>query len=668
MGAFLLVVSLLPGSFAAATPAEPDFLAMSMEDLLTFKVPLVYAASKRAQRQSEAPSSVSIVTADDIRHYGYRTLGAMLNSLRGFDVTNDRTYSFLGVRGFNRPGDYGGRNLLMVDGHRTNEALFDSTFFEQEFALDVDLIDRVEVVRGPGSALYGNNAFFSVINVIPKRGQDIQRCELSAGAGSLHAYQGRFTLGRRLSATADILLSGSFYAQEGEGRIRYVSADPARPLPNGGVAEQLDEERAHSIFLRMRLGDLTLAGGHASREKATSPAVYASTGAVFNDPFARNTDRPSYVDLKFERLLDHDWSILARLGYNRYVYFSPQQFDYVGLGDPADYTVNYNQTRSQALGAEVQVGKTLSGRHVITAGAEFRELFDNFYQNEDVHPAFTYLSINPHERTWGLFANAEVQLFRADLMLHAGVRYDGFSAFDSALSPRAALIAHPWVSTAFKLTHGRAYRTPNIYESVYNQTWDTPGEEAPRPERIRSYEASWEQTYGRQVRTSVSAFWNQITDLIDTDPTRDRLINIGRVSGRGVEFEVEGQVPSGWRGRFSLAAQTTRDARTQRTLTNSPRVLAKLNVVVPLLRERIFAGLELQHHGAVDSVYDTRIADYRLLNVTVFGRELVRGCEITASVQNLLNRAYAFPASPSYLQAELPQVGRTLRLKVTWKL
>lgn len=671
----LLACALVPvialaadGSESTATKAaEPDFTSLSLEDLGEIKMPSVYSASKHEERMADAPASVSVVTAEDIQQYGYRTLADILNSVRGFYVTSDRTYNFLGVRGFNRPGDYGGRNLLLVDGHRMNEALFDTTSYGHDFGLDVNLIDRVEVVRGPGSTLYGNNAFFSVVNVIPKRGQDYNWGEVSVGGGNFESYQGRFTVGKQLTKGLEFLFSGSYYDSQGEEKIKYVSADPAHPLPNGGVAVNRDYERAYSVFGQVRYLDFTLSGAFNSREKAASTAPYFSSGAVFNDSQAVNTDEPAYVDLKFERQFADDWSLLARVGYNYYAYHAPAQFDYGFTGNPADYTVNYDQMRSQALGGEVQVGKTLFERHQITFGAEYRDLFENFYQNQDLNPATIYTSINPHQNSWGVFANAEVQLYRTNLLLHAGLRYDGFSEFDPALSPRAALIAHPWATTTLRFNYGQAYRTPNVYESVFNSLPGNGGGDAPAPETIRSYEVAWEQDIGKHFRSTVVGYLNQIHDLIDNDPAQARLVNLGDVESRGLEFELEGHGRSGLRGRVSYALQETRDTVTNRKLSNSPEHLAKLSFVLPLYRDKMFAGFEVQYHGAVTSLYDTQVQDFWLLNVTLFTQKIVKGLEFSASVQNLLDEEYAFPANTRQVQAELPQPGRTLWFKLTYK-
>jgi iron complex outermembrane receptor protein len=146
----LLVLSFLiafdPGSlFAQGVPAHPDLMHMSLEDLMQIEIDSVYGASGYEQKVTEAPASIPVITADEIRRYDYRTLADILRNVPGFYVTYDRNYSYLGVRGFGRPGDYNSRVLVLVDGHRTDDNIFDEALVGTEFPLDIDLVDRVEV-------------------------------------------------------------------------------------------------------------------------------------------------------------------------------------------------------------------------------------------------------------------------------------------------------------------------------------------------------------------------------------------------------------------------------------------------------------------------------------------------------------------------------------------
>ena len=173
---------LKPGT--PAPSSSDDLFGMNLDQLMKVEVPVVYGASKHEQKITEAPSAVSIITADDIKKSGHRTLREILNGVRGFYVTFDRMYSYIGVRGVNRPGDFGGRVLITVDGHRMNDPIYDSALSGTDAFLDVDMIDRVEVIRGPGSSLYGNNAVFAVINVITRKASTFQWGEVSGSVGS----------------------------------------------------------------------------------------------------------------------------------------------------------------------------------------------------------------------------------------------------------------------------------------------------------------------------------------------------------------------------------------------------------------------------------------------------------------------------------------------------
>jgi iron complex outermembrane receptor protein len=183
----------VPPETVSAPGTAPKLTQWSLEELTALKVDTVYGASRHEQLETEAPSSVTVVSAQDVKKYGYRTLADLLQAVRGMYVTYDRGYTYIGIRGMNRPGDFGGRVLIAINGHRLNDPIYDQAVNGTEFPLDVDLIDHVEVIRGPGSSLYGNNAFFTVINVItaitssaltraPPAARPARRCSTRTGA------------------------------------------------------------------------------------------------------------------------------------------------------------------------------------------------------------------------------------------------------------------------------------------------------------------------------------------------------------------------------------------------------------------------------------------------------------------------------------------------------
>ena len=150
MGTARAQSNLPPDLPASATPTGDG------EESIVFQnIPSVYGAVKYDQKVTEAPASITIITADQIKKYGYRNFTQILDSVPGFFTTNDRNYDYVGIRGFNRPGDYNSRVLLLIDNHRLNDAVYDQAPIGNDGPIDVDLIDRVEIIRGPSSSLYG---------------------------------------------------------------------------------------------------------------------------------------------------------------------------------------------------------------------------------------------------------------------------------------------------------------------------------------------------------------------------------------------------------------------------------------------------------------------------------------------------------------------------------
>ena len=164
--------------------------ARSGADQLFDLVPVVTAASRFAQGTGEAPASISVITGEEIRRFGYRTVADVLTSVRGIYSSNDRNYTYLGLRGFAETGNYNSRTLVLLDGHRLNEPLADAAYFGLESAVAIEDIERVEVIRGPGSSLYGTNALLGVINIVSKR-TDWRGVRVGAETGNLGTYRGR---------------------------------------------------------------------------------------------------------------------------------------------------------------------------------------------------------------------------------------------------------------------------------------------------------------------------------------------------------------------------------------------------------------------------------------------------------------------------------------------
>jgi iron complex outermembrane receptor protein len=165
------------GPLADAT----ELAQMSLDDLLRVEV---QGASRYAQPLADSPASVTVIEQQELQRHGYRNLAEALSSVSGVYVSNDRNYSYLGVRGFSRPGDYNSRILLLTDGARRNDALYDQAHIGNESPIETDWVKRLEFVSGPASAVYGANALFGIVNAVMLDGGDINGARLTADVGS----------------------------------------------------------------------------------------------------------------------------------------------------------------------------------------------------------------------------------------------------------------------------------------------------------------------------------------------------------------------------------------------------------------------------------------------------------------------------------------------------
>src|SRR5271154_5871345 len=215
----------------SADSAARNLDSLSIEQLMQVKVE---GAALHPQTLQDAPASVTVITAEDIRKYGYRTLGEALSAVRGFYVTNDRSYEAIGVRGFSLPGDYSSHLLVMVNGHNMADNIFDyMLYFENDFPIEMNLIKQIEIIRGPASALYGSNAMFATINIVTKSPAEAGPLTLTADTGSFGEKKAQIVETASLGG-AQVLFSGSVFNNAGQSPLFFPQFDT--PQNNDGNA------------------------------------------------------------------------------------------------------------------------------------------------------------------------------------------------------------------------------------------------------------------------------------------------------------------------------------------------------------------------------------------------------------------------------------------------
>jgi outer membrane receptor for ferrienterochelin and colicins len=656
LGMVLSVVPILPENGHAQAQGV-DAIDLSPEEL---KVVHVYSASMYLQSDREAPASVTIITADQIHKFGYRTLAEILNTVRGFYASHDRNYSYIGVRGFSRPGDYNDRIQVLIDGHRMNDNVYGQALIGTEFPLDVDLIDRVEIVRGPSSAVYGTSAFFAVVNVITKDAAAVGGVELSADAGGANSYRGRASYAGTAHGL-EWLLSGTIYHSAGSSQLFFPAFDS--PATNSGIAKNADGDSSKSAFSRVKFGRLSFEALISTRDKNIPTASF---GTIFNDPRTKTVDATGYLDLQYNRTVKRDTDVTLRLSYDKDAYHGV-------YADPSEQpqgnsVLNQDLEWGDWLTFDANVIRTLWTRHKITLGAEIQDNLRQDQSNYNASPYFLFLQDRRTSANWAVFGQDEFTLNRK-LIFYAGFRHDQYQTFGGTTNPRFALIFTPAKSTTLKLIYGQAFRAPNNYELYFRDGFSVVGNPGLRPERIRSVEFAWEQGLGANYRISASVFGNAIANLIAQQviPENDMLIyeNFQTIRSRGLEWEVAGKTKNELEGRISYSLQRTEDLATGRTLSNSPAQLIKVSLTCPLLHRTFSTSIEAQYTSPRKTDVGTGVNRYATANFTATSREFAGGFHLSASIYNLFNHKYSDPVGTEIQGSILQQNGIDFRVQVS---
>jgi outer membrane receptor protein involved in Fe transport len=648
----ILVATL--AAFGAPVDAQQASTSdVSLDSLLNTHIS---AASKYAQISSAAPGSVTIVSSDDIKSYGYRNLQEVLENVRGFYVSNDRNFSYLGTRGFSRTSDYNSRVLMLIDGHSINDQLLGSTPVGTDLPINLDAVERIEIVQGPGSALYGTGAMFAVINIVTKTALALDGGIVRVGVGSVGervtGVAGGHTFGSRLSVTGSALLTN---VKGGDQYYREFDT----PATQNGVARGLDWEHGVSGYGTLKWSELTVQTGYRTRSKGIPTAPF---GMVFGDSRAQAVDKTFWGDVA----LQHEWS--GSVTFTGRVYTDYTNYNSVYPFDPSPSTYDI-ATGSTSAGTEMMLGWEPSSRLRLTAGTDDRFVTRATY-SEHIGDLPASSDDAPFHVLSG-FAQSELQLWPS-AMLVTGVRVDRYSTVGSATTPRLGLILTPTTRTTIKLLYGEAFRAPSAGQASL-----TAGafEENPnlKPERIATTEINMQQRLGSALLFDVSAYRYVLHDLIDQSFVGYKIVyqNLSSAEATGLEFQLDARPVGPLSAHVSYVLQEAKDAQ-EKTLTNSPQQVANIGVTAHA-GESLRAAVQLRYESGRRTLASETSPFLR--TDTNFGFQpgglgslsWLRNTELGLRVTNVFDVAYATPAGAGNRQDTIAADGRTYALRMEWQ-
>jgi iron complex outermembrane receptor protein len=570
---------------AAAHAAEPA--ALGLDELLQTEV---QGASRHLEPVLDAPAIVSSIGRTQADALGHVTVGDMLARLPGIYLTTSRGYSSVGLRGFNRPGDYNARMLMTIDGFRVNDAIYDQALPEYEFPIVADWVKRLELVSSPAAAMYGSNALLGVANVVTLDGADAPglRLRTSIGEAGSHLLTGQYGWH---DGDSDVFIGLAGHQLAGQ---TLQAAELASPTAPGGRVAGLDGTGYHSLFAKLRHGAWRLTLVDQQRDKDLATAPY---GTVPGADGTRYRDRYRYAELAFEPGWLGDWRPSLRLDG------SHTRFDghYVYPGSsPGTTLVNRDLDSAESTGLSTALQWRGWINHAWTFGFDARRVLRARQLNEDLSPAWTYLDRTDRRDQWAVYLQDQIRLSER-LSITLGARNDHVEGFPEEVSPRLALIYRRSENEALKLMVSRAFRAPNFAERYYDDgNVSQRANPALEPEHVTTVELGWERGLGANTRLSASLYqyrMRQLIDFVALNATLSQYQNVSDAHGEGIDLDLEHRFGGGWQWRGSLSLAQARAQH--RTLTNSPHWLFKSHLFGPLSPDWE-AGFELQAIGHRD--------------------------------------------------------------------
>ncbi|HEX9579376.1 MAG TPA: TonB-dependent receptor [Myxococcales bacterium] len=669
----------------AAEGREPERTLFAVRDgdrtfmdlKLRHQQPRVVAAERQLTRAEDAPASVTIIGHEEIRAFGYTTLAQALRSVRGLYATSDRSYDSFGVRGFSPPGVYNNKVLVLSDGHVTNDISSGQGFIGRDFDVDLDDVERIEVVRGPGSVMYGSAAFFAVINVVHRAAGEGQRFQAGAGMASLGESTGTLQASMGGGGSG---ITARVAGLRGDGEN--VFAAPPRDLPQQ-FAIGFDDEKAGHADLRAHSGDFALAAVFNRRDKTIPTGPWDTFGLSGT----QNTDQRFFAEGTFS----HDFSGLgldARASYD-------------GARNAADYAIKNSDPGHATRNADWGEGEVrlrlpeLFGNHLF-AGGEVQRIFRT--ELFIVVPGSVAGDQRHTQTVASGYLGDDLQLGRR-VKISAAVRYDAYfgeaGVPDPQINPRIAVITEPYTGGRLKLMGGTAYRAPTLNERYFHNGQQIAAEGTPpelgrgtspnhlEPEKVRTLEFEHTHQLGEETQLVLAGYWSRIDQII-----RLKSIKYADVSGAvhsgvfrfqnksaltfsaGLEGEVRWQPMPG--ALLSLWYSFNRIANNNESpdVPNAPAHTGALRAMFPLAYDRLSLSTEVVYNSyrltTTDATYPSaeRIGEQLLWNAGISGQYAPWRLRYGAFVDNLLDQQVLLPGGLEipFQSHAVPQIGRTFRV------
>ncbi len=649
---------------------------------------IVTIATKHGIPISKAPSIVSVIEAKQIKQMGFRTLVDILKTVPGFDVSmtsfGTRNIAVRGV-GFQNSE----RVRVLIDGHPVNDPFWGGAMSSFD-DLVVENIKRLEVIRGPGSALYGKNAFTGIINVITKDTEDIDGIQWTASGGKFDTQNYNMLFGKEYRG---MKISGFFDFFDTQGFSRKVEQDNLFPASFSMSPGRTDNRKEKTdLNLKLLYKHFELKGKYMKKRRA----AYIGIGNSLTDD---NDIKDTYMfaELAYNSLpLGGKLDMIPKVYYDQYIYDNFLEVRPDGFTSGPFVYPNGFQGRVVAkettLGFEDQFNYTVFDGNRLTFGFQYEWIHQNDVRSSEYtfDPSNSFLPVTPSVSTdftdthpftrdratrqiWSVYMQDEWNI-TDDIDLTVGVRHDNFTRFGGTTNPRVGLVWRFIENAHLKFLFGTAFRAPNFRELFLKNQSVVVGNSNLDPEKINTYELEIGYNFTKHISGNIDFFFNRNRDIIVLKPISagsgvEKYQNEGGNRIKGVEMEIKADFG---KDDYAYANYTYQDAEETRDRNRLPLVpIHKANFGINKgFGKHVNAHLNTFITGPRPRENaDTRrdLPSHTLVNLTLIGKNFMENFEIRGSVFNLLGKGYDDPSALGGVPTDYPQPRRSFMVELRYK-
>lgn len=655
---------------------------LSFEDLMKLTT---VTASKVEQKISDAPATLTVITEKQIQERGYKDLGDLLRDLPGFDISENlegevRTLVMnRGILGNNKM-------MVLIDGKKLNSPGGENFVYGNNLPL-FD-IQRVEIVYGPSSAMYGADAYSGVINMITKN------IETGGNVNVSYGKNNQLDLGVALGKKFNDDFSASL-------SFRYLTSDGINVLDDFAASEIFRDAavfskynnkwdqpvKDYTINARAKFKNFSWGYYRMDAKEPGGPSTDVTQNGIsflLNDTFFwHQIMNKIYLEHQYE---NGNLSISSTASYSDYQVDKMSGFMY-------NFGPQYKYAKSTSFKLDELLNYTFNDQTKLVAGFMYEqvnafpktnnlntpfnpdELYDfvDYPNDPTIDPAYrnkrVYFGSFDYQN-YALFAEI-THKFNENIQVNAGARYDYNTMYKDVVNPRAGIVWTPDEATNIKFLYGQAYIQPSKYNAY--EHWSAgafgfyPNPDL-KPEKLKSFSLNISRIITKSFNVSLNTFLNQIENLIVPDGNFpwQKNINLGTPETKGFEFRLDYMIAD----FNAFAYYSYLDAKQDNGNKINKVAQNKINAGITYYYDKFSASVRVRYSSEIPRFDMVMIEGHTVVDLTLRGTNILDNLDCYIITNNLFNQKY-FTASPfeegGWLMDKAPQPGMNLQFGINYK-